>query len=291
MTRERNLGWRSERAELRYRALEEALWRELVSSPPLARDVDTKFGTTRAYQWPGSGDPVVLLHGMGGTSLMWAAFVEDLTAHDVYAVDTMGDAGHSLPRVPFADTADVATWLDEALDGLGLRAAHLVGSSYGAWMSMNLVLQRPARVRSLSLLDPAGMAPISRRFFTWGAKVFAASAMPAPVRRRAAVRLRMPLLEDRRMMRMAISAQVGHPFRLPIDILSDADLARLSVPTLLLIGEQSEIYDARAVRARAEAAMPCVDAVVIPGVGHTLPIDPLAEAGRRVADFLTGLRR
>jgi pimeloyl-ACP methyl ester carboxylesterase len=280
--------WHSERAQQHFRTLEAMLWHERFPTPPAAQDVATRFGSTRAYHWPGSSDPVVLLHGMGGTSLMWAAAVGDLAAWDVYALDTMGDVGRSVPRAPFTDTADVAAWLDEAFEGLRIDSAHLVGSSYGAWMAMNLALRRPARVRSLSLLDPAGLAPISRRFFTWGAKVFLASALPAPARRRAALRLRMPLLEDRRMMRMAFSAQLHHPFRLPIEILADDDLSRIRVPSLLLIGERSEIYDhADEVVARATAMIPDVEVVMIPEVGHTLPIDPRANAGRRVAEFLS----
>jgi pimeloyl-ACP methyl ester carboxylesterase len=280
-------GWRSERGEQRFRALEDELWHERFPTPPAASDVETRYGTTRAYHWPGPGDPVVLLHGMGGTSLMWAAFVADLADYDVYALDTMGDTGRSVPRVPLAETTDVARWLGEALDGLALTEPNLVGSSYGAWMAMNLVIQRPGTVRSIALLDPAGLAPISRRFFTWGARVFAASVLPAPVRRRAARRLRMPLLEDRRAMRMVLGAQVHHPFRLPMALLSDDDLRRVTVPTLLLIGARSEIYEPRSIRERAEAVMPDVDAVIVPDVGHTLPLDPRADAGRRVAEFLS----
>jgi pimeloyl-ACP methyl ester carboxylesterase len=283
--------WRSERAERRFRSLEDELWHELVPCPPATRDLATRFGTTRTYHWPGAGEPVVLLHGMGGTSLMWAAVVGDLGGRDVYAVDTMGDVGRSVPSLAFGDCDDVAAWLDETLAGLGLARAHLGGSSYGAWMGMNLVLRRPGRVCSLALLDPAGMAPISRRFFTWGACVLGASLMPAPVRRRAAVRLRMPLLEDRRMMRMGLWPQINHPFRLPIQVLSDDDLRHLTVPVLLLIGERSEIYDGREVLARAEATMPDVDAMIIAGVGHTLPVDPRADAGRRIDEFLTRIVR
>jgi pimeloyl-ACP methyl ester carboxylesterase len=151
---------------------------------------------------------------------------------------------------------------------------------------LNLVTHRPGRVRSISLLDPAGLAKVSYRFFTWGAKVFLAAFMPGAIRRRAAVRLGMPLLEDKRIMRMAFRAQVNHPFRLPIEILSDDELRAITVPTLLLIGEKSEIYRAQDVLARAQALMPNVAAVIIPDVGHALPVDPKADAGVRVKEFL-----
>lgn len=278
--------WRTPQSEQRFRAAEAELWQEQFPEPPAALDVETEAGTTRVYHWPGDAEPVVLLHGMGGTSLMWAGFVDDLDGRDIYAVDTMGDVGRSVHRVAFGDVVDVAEWLDQTLSGLGLDRAHLVGNSYGAWLALNLVTHRPGRVRSISLLDPAGLAKVSYAFYTWGAKVFVAAFMPGPVRRRAAVRLGMPMLEDKRIMRMAFRAQVNHPFRLPSEILSDDQLRAITVPTLLLIGERSELSRAQDVLARAQAVMLNVQAAIIPDVGHALPIDPKADAGSRVREFL-----
>jgi len=278
--------WRTAQSEQRFRAAEAEVWQEQFPEPPDALDIETGAGTTRVYHWPGDAEAVVLLHGMRGTSLMWAGFVDDLDGRDMYGVDTMGDVGRSEQCVAFRDTADVARWLDETLAGLGLDCAHLVGNSYGAWLALNLVTHRPGRVRSISLLDPAGLAKVSYRFYTWGAKVFLAAFMPGPVRRRAAVRLGMPMLEDKRIMRMAFRAQVNHPFRLPSEILSDDQLRAITVPTLLLIGEKSELSRAQDVLARAQALMPNVQAAIIPGVGHALPIDPKADTGSRVREFL-----
>src|SRR5215470_10769805 len=59
--------WRIRRAERRCRALEDSLW---TSAPESVR-VPTRFGSTQAYRWPGSGVPLVLLHGGAVTSLTW----------------------------------------------------------------------------------------------------------------------------------------------------------------------------------------------------------------------------
>src|SRR5437879_1313174 len=98
--------WRTPEAEKRYRAQEDALWQKYPKLPE-ALDVETHWGTTRVYRWPGKGEPVVLLHGMGGTSVMWGMLVGDLGGRSVYAVDTMGDVGRSLHRVAFSDVADL----------------------------------------------------------------------------------------------------------------------------------------------------------------------------------------
>jgi pimeloyl-ACP methyl ester carboxylesterase len=300
MKRREYLGrWRSAKAEQRFRAVEDQLWKEAFPEPPDTVTVETHAGSTRVYHWPGTGEPTILLHGMGGTSIMWWVLLSELaelTERDgrdgrpVYAIDTMGDVGRSVHRVAFHDAADLARWLDETLAGLGLERAHLVGCSYGGWLALNLARWAPGRVLSISLVDPAGMAKINYRFYAWGAKVFIASLMPEPVRRRAAVRFRMPGLEDKRVMRMVLGGQINHPFRLPSDILlSDDDLRAITVPTLLLMGGKSEIYRPEEVLARARATMPNLEAAVIPDVGHAMPIDPNAGVGRRVDDFLSRL--
>src|SRR3954463_15396427 len=93
--------WRSPKAEQRFRAMEDELSRQRPGPTPDALDVETSFGTTRAYRWRGTGTPIVFFHGIGGTGLIWSTFAAALTGRDVYAVDIMGDAGRSHQRVPY----------------------------------------------------------------------------------------------------------------------------------------------------------------------------------------------
>ena len=266
--------------------MEDELSREAFAEPPTAIDIDGDVGTTRVYGWQGSGEPLVLLHGMGGTGLMWAPLLPALGDHTIYAIDQMGDVGRSVHRVGFRDADHLATWLDSVLQALELPRAHLVGNSYGAFVALNQALRAPGRVASISLLDPGGLAPLSPRFFLWGAKVFAAAYLPTRLRLRAATRLRMPLLEDRRINRMIFFGQRHHRFRVPFPTpLDDAQLRAIAAPTLLLIGAESEIYRPAKALARAQA-IPNLDATIIPDVGHALPIDPKADAGGRIARFV-----
>jgi pimeloyl-ACP methyl ester carboxylesterase len=88
----------------------------------------------------------VLLAGSGGNALMWFRHVSALgERHSVYAVDTMGDAGHSIQRVPIRDGNDGAAWLRELLEGLAIPRAHLVGCSYGGWLALHHAIHAPAR--------------------------------------------------------------------------------------------------------------------------------------------------
>src|SRR5687767_4927758 len=93
-------GWRSVEAERLFRSIEDELIAERWPDGVDAVDVDTTFGTSHVYRWldgsPSAGVPIVFLHGMGGTGATWAAYVERLADHDVYALDTIGDVGRSV---------------------------------------------------------------------------------------------------------------------------------------------------------------------------------------------------
>jgi pimeloyl-ACP methyl ester carboxylesterase len=133
------------------------LWRERWPAPPAALDVDSYAGTTRIYWWPGTGEPIVFLHGMGGTGLTCSPYVERLAGRDVYAIDTIGDVGRSQQLAVVEDANGLATWLGEALTGADIQRAHVVGTSYGGFIALSLAVHAGGeRVSSLTLIDSGG---------------------------------------------------------------------------------------------------------------------------------------
>jgi len=285
MKRESYLGtWKSPQAEAKFRAMEDELWREAFpTARPDAVDVPTSVGPTHVYHWPGTGVPIVFLHGMGGTGLQWYSYVGALEGRDLYAIDNMGDVGRSVQQVAFRDAAHITAWLDEALAGLGIAAAHLVGSSYGGWLALNLAIRAPNRVASLTLLDPVGLGPLDlRRFLSWGACVFGGSLLPAAARRRVAVWTRMPALEDKRQIRMVFYGQRNHRFRAPPTEIDDESLRTISAPAIVLLGEKSEIHRAARVAEHVRACMPGARVEIVAGAGHALPISHTELACARI---------
>lgn len=106
----------------------------------------------------GAGTPVVLLHGLSGSSRWWSRNVDALAErHLVVAVDLVG-FGRSrrwrqFPGPSFRElTALLARWL-ETFD----EPVHLVGHSMGGQIAIRLGAERPDLIRSLVLVNAAGM--------------------------------------------------------------------------------------------------------------------------------------
>jgi pimeloyl-ACP methyl ester carboxylesterase len=282
--------WKSAAKQQQFRAAEDVFWRERWPDPPQTFDIATHLGTTRAYRWPGdvTRPPVVFLHGAGSTALAWSDYVTRIDGRVAIAIDTIGDLGRSEQEVAVADAADYATWLEETLAGLDVERAHLVGMSYGGFLALNQAARFPKRVASLTLLDPAGLAPIKLGpFIAWGMSVMAASRLPASLRTRAAGRLRMPVLDDERLMRMLRMSAFGFTANLVRpDPLTDEQLRSITAPVLLFVAAYSEAFSPTEAARRAETSMPDVEVDIVADAGHALPLSHTDHVLDRMDDFL-----
>src|SRR5262245_27847662 len=280
--------WASPEDEPRYRALEDELWSEAFPTPPDRLTVDTEVGPTTVYRWPGTGMPIVFLHGMGATSLMWALCITAMAGREAYAIDTPGDVGRSPQQVAFRDAAHLAEWLDETLAGLGGGPAHLAGASYGGWLALNQAVRAPSRVASISLVEPVGLAEFRMaRFMLSGLGLLGASLLPGPLRRQAASRMHLPALADKRVTGMATLGFRRHPFRLPPPtMLDDDELAGIRLPTLVLLGAKSPIHRANQVRDRVQALLPHAQVEIVAGSAHALPMSHPDLVAARLTAFV-----
>lgn len=126
--------------------------------PVQRRDVQTRYGVTRVNC---AGDerlpPLVLLHGVGDDSaLMWVYNAKALCeGMRLYAVDTIGGPGRSVPNAAYGEGFDDALWLDDVLDGLGLSQADVAGVSHGGYLAQMYAIRRPDRVRKIACLSVA----------------------------------------------------------------------------------------------------------------------------------------
>jgi 3-oxoadipate enol-lactonase len=100
----------------------------------------------------GSGPPVLLLHGLGGSRIAWEAQLEVMADRFRCIAWDMPGYGESEPVRPltFGAIADAAAGLLRRLD---VRRAHVVGLSFGGQQALHLALRRPDLVDRLVLAD------------------------------------------------------------------------------------------------------------------------------------------
>ncbi|GAA1004147.1 alpha/beta hydrolase [Acrocarpospora pleiomorpha] len=110
------------------------------------------------WEESGTGRPVVLLHSTSADARMWDGVWEPLaSAFRVIRLDLRGYGRSPLvAEKPYSNAGDVA----ELLDGLGIDAAVVVGSSGGGRVALELATIRPDLVSDLVLIaSAAGLPP------------------------------------------------------------------------------------------------------------------------------------
>jgi pimeloyl-ACP methyl ester carboxylesterase len=279
--------WTKPAAEREYLDLYDALRAEQFADAD-GLDIETRYGTTRVYHRPGAGVPIVLLPGAGAPSLMWAPLLAELDGSDVYVVDTIGDTGRSVQRVPMPQRDDLSNWLDDLFTGLHLDRVHLTGASYGGWVALTYAGYAPDRVVSIALLEPV-LDKLRPWFWFHGLLTGLSMLLPLSLRRRAAKGLHMQalVLDDKRPRRLGFLAQTkyrrGFPKFHPV---GDDELAAIPVPALILLGRHSQVHKSAKLLARLRSVAPAtVEASIVDDAGHALPFDQTAEIAPLVRRF------
>ncbi|MDC0768179.1 alpha/beta fold hydrolase [Streptomyces sp. HD] len=245
------------------------------------KDVETSFGTTHVYRY-GPTDPaaetrtpVVLIHGSGSCSAQWYPNTPALSAERaVYALDTPGDPGRSVHREPMWQPERAAQWLDEALDGLGLDRVHLVGYSYGGWLTLNQALRKPERLASATLLDPRGLEKEGLRFWIWIFVSLFATFAPKALRPRLAAWLEQPVIVIPEL-RAWIHARV-RAFRISRPVpaaLTEDELRTIRTPLYLVVGKRSLLVHPKRQAERVPRLVPGARAEIIANTGHGPALD------------------
>lgn len=106
----------------------------------------------------GSGEPVVLLHGLTATRryVVMGSKTLERGGHRVVAYDARGHgASAPAPDADAYDYADLVQDLVDVLDERGIDRAVLAGASMGAHTILRLALEQPERVAALCVITPA----------------------------------------------------------------------------------------------------------------------------------------
>ncbi|WP_448611529.1 alpha/beta fold hydrolase [Geodermatophilus sp. URMC 60] len=109
----------------------------------------------------GSGEPLLLLHGMGSSRRDFAAVVEPLAErYDVLDVDLPG-VGRSPALEERPTVAAITDAVEQTLDDQGVGLVHVLGNSLGARVALELAVR--GRARSVVAIAPSGLnVPLER---------------------------------------------------------------------------------------------------------------------------------
>ena len=117
------------------------------------------FGQKIQYVEAGSGPTVILLHGLGGSSVVWNFNIGPLAEKfHVVVPDQIGFGKSDKPLVNYRIRTYV-DFLDQFCKQLKIERATLVGNSMGGWIAAMYAASFPDRVDKLVLVDAAGYAP------------------------------------------------------------------------------------------------------------------------------------
>jgi len=268
---------------------------------------------------PADGPLLVLVHGLGGSLLNWAALAPLLTGTcRVVALDLAG-FGHTRGGSRSTSVQANQRLLHRFLTEVVGVPAILVGNSMGGLISILQAAQRPDTVAGLVLVDPALPISLRARPDPRVVATFAAFLVPAVGRRLLARRRDTTSAEEAAHDLLRLCCE--DPSRVPSDVVdlhvrlagerrqySDVDSEMLSaaqsllwvladrrryaslqrsidVPVLLLHGDRDRLVDIASARATAEAN-PTWRFEVARGVGHVPQLEVPDWTAERILSWL-----
>jgi pimeloyl-ACP methyl ester carboxylesterase len=231
----------------------------------------------------GKGTPVLFLHGAGGVA--WYPLLERLAQkHRVIVPEHPGFGRSAIPDWMMT-VGDLAFFYLDLLKVLDLKDLHLVGHSLGGWTAAEIAIRDTRRLKSVSLLAPAGVASPEVPFgdiFLWSPEEHARHSfvdknlVEARLKELAVQDIDVTLQNRAAAARLAWNPRLRNP-QLPYW------LHRIDVPTLFVWGKEDEICPL----ACAEPFMRPIEGArleVLHGAGHGIH----TERPEKVATILQG---
>lgn len=255
-------------------------------------------GQTLGYDDVGTGIPVLFLHGFPHNRSLWAPQLGALaTAARTVSMDLRG-FGESAPGAARSmdDYADDAAAL---LDALDIDRAVVAGLSMGGYATLAFWRRHPARARALVLCDTRAGADgeasrASRRDMQRMARDQGSSAIANQLINGmvgATTRLKNPELVDELHRMMSLAPEDGVVGALEAMMTrpdSTSMLATISVPTLIIVGDEDLLAPATEARAM-HLAISGSRLEIIVGAGHVSNAERPATFNHLLSEFLISL--
>lgn len=237
-----------------------------------------------------NAEPLVLLHGMNASSTMWYPNIKALSQnYRVYAIDYLIEPGKSQMTGKITGIDDVVNWYYEIFNQLKLKKFSLIGASEGGWLSVKIALNETSRIKKMILLSPL-------QTFTW--------IPPSLKMSSTVVHSLIPKEKNKEEALDEMSIDVEKIDKLWIDQYfkasqksninlemfqmipySDDELKTLTIPVLVLIGDNDIINKEKSIE-KAKEILPHSETGIIKNAGHFLSIDQADTVNTVILDFL-----
>ena len=106
-----------------------------------------------AYTQQGSGEPLVLLHGVGMKAEAWTPQIVEFSKHYHVIAPDMPGHGSSEHLEAHATIKDYVAWAISFIEGLNIGSVNLAGHSMGSLITLGVAATRPDLVKRIALLN------------------------------------------------------------------------------------------------------------------------------------------
>jgi len=245
-----------------------------------------------AVEIEGEGEPVLMIHGLGGTSNAFTPVLAAFARHRTVRFDLPGSGRSHRVEGPLS----LELFVDKArlvMQRAGVERAHVVAHSMGTIIAAHLAASEPGRVASLALFGPL-LAPSDQARATIRAR--AAQAREGDMQPIADALLRASVSTETRAQRPAAVAFVRESlmrqdpegYARTCEALAEmtpADTSRIECPTLLVTGDEDVVAPPQAVRMLGERITGS-RVEVLRGCGHWTPVEKPEECTALLKRFL-----
>ena len=251
----------------------------------------------------GSGEAMLLLHGLGGSWQNWLETIPHFArAHRVIVPDLPGFGASPMP-VEKISIRGYARDVCELMDTLDLDTAVVIGNSMGGFIGIDIAIEAPSRISKLVLVSAAGIAIEQQRREPVRTIARGLEFFGAWVAGRADAVARRP-----RLRRMLLATAAAHPERLPAPLAAEqirangkpgwlgafdallsyrirGRLSEVSCPTLIVWGSEDRMVPVRDAD-EFEREIPNARKVIFPDTGHVAMLERPARFNAVVDEFL-----
>lgn len=247
-----------------------------------------------AVEVDGDGQAVVCIHGLGGSSNNWTPVLSAFEGMKVIRPELPGSARSALAAQPLSIGLYVET-VAQILRELGVSKAHIVAHSMGTIVAQHLAIAHPELVKSLALFGPLlappeqgrpgihARAALSREKGIAGVQEIADAIVKGATS--AETKAQRPVTIA--LVRESVMRQSPEGYAQSCEALAGAQAAeveKISVPTLLVTGDEDGVGQPAAVKAMGERIAGS-RVKILTGCGHWTTFEKPAECAEELKAF------